>query len=498
MQESRTVSRPVSRQRAPHRTTPVASNHPMNRIVPLILAVALFMEQMDSTVISTSLPAIAHDLGVGPITLKLALTAYMVSLAIFIPLSGWMADRFGAKRIFRSAIVVFIIGSILCAVSNSLVAFVVSRFIQGMGGAMMTPVARLVLVRSTSRSELVSAMALLTIPALVGPLAGPPLGGFITTYFTWHWIFLINVPVGIVGYVLSGIFLPEIRADAPPPMDFKGFLLSAIAASGTMFGLSVVSLPALPPVVGLVSTAVGVVCGFLYVRHARRHPAPLLDLRLFRNRSFRAASVGGTLFRISVGAVPFLMPLMLQVGFGLSPFQSGLITFTGAIGAITTKFLAKRVLTFAGFRSTLIVAAIAGAALTFVNGLFTPSTPFVLIALVLLVAGFARSFFFTSVNALSFADIPDRDASKVTSMSAVLQQMSLAMGVAVAGAILEIETTLTGSPLELRDFQIAFMIISAITLAAVIPFLSMPRNAGASVSGHRLVARESDTSTAVK
>ncbi|HUH48940.1 MAG TPA: DHA2 family efflux MFS transporter permease subunit, partial [Mycoplana sp.] len=430
----------------------------MNRIVPLILAVALFMEQMDSTVIATSLPAIAHDLGVGPITLKLALTAYMVSLAIFIPLSGWMADRFCAKRIFRLAILVFVFGSILCAVSNSLVAFVVSRFIQGMGGAMMTPVARLVLVRSTSRSELVSAMAMLTIPALVGPLAGPPLGGFITTYFAWHWIFLINVPVGIVGYVLSGIYLPDIQSAPPAPLDIKGFLLGAVAAGGTMFGLSVISLPALPPEIGLAATTAGLLSGWLYVRHARRHPAPLLDLALFRDGAFRAAAIGGTLFRLSVGAIPFLMPLMLQVGFGLSPFQSGLITFTGAVGAITTKFIAKRVLTFAGFRTTLIVATIAGAVLTAVNSLFTPDTSVVLISFVLLLAGFARSFFFTSVNALSFADIVDKDASKATSMSAVLQQMSLALGVAIAGTILEVETMLTGTQLQLRDFHIAFMI----------------------------------------
>ncbi|MEK1869503.1 MAG: DHA2 family efflux MFS transporter permease subunit, partial [Ensifer adhaerens] len=416
----------------------------MNRIVPMILAVALFMEQMDSTVISTSLPAIARDIGVGPITLKLALTAYMVALAIFIPLSGWMADRFGAKRIFRAAILVFIAGSIFCAISNSLPAFVFSRFLQGMGGAMMTPVARLVLVRGTPRSELVSAMALLTIPALVGPLAGPPLGGFITTYFSWHWIFLINVPVGIAGYILSGIYLPKMEPLNPPPVDVLGFLLGGIAASGIVFGLSVISLPALPPVVGIASVAIGLVSALLYIRHARRHPAPVLDLKLFRDNAFRAASIGGTIFRISVGAVPFLMPLMLQVGFGLNPFQSGLITFIGAVGAITTKFYARRVLAFAGFRTTLIIAAIIAAITTFANGFFTPETPYLVLITILLIAGFARSFFFTSVNALSFADIDDADASKATSMSAVLQQMSLALGVAIAGAILEVETMLTG------------------------------------------------------
>ena len=470
----------------------------MNRIVPLILAVALFMEQMDSTVISTSLPAIARDMGVGPITLKLALTSYMVALAIFIPLSGWMADRFGAKRIFRAAILVFIAGSLFCAVADSLFAFVLARFLQGMGGAMMTPVARLVLVRSAPRSELVSAMALLTIPALVGPLAGPPLGGFITTYFSWHWIFLINVPVGIVGYFLSGIYLPEMERRNPPPVDIIGFLLGGIAAAGVVFGLSVISLPALPPAIGIASVSAGVAASLLYIFHARRHPAPVLDLKLFRDGAFRAASIGGTIFRISVGAVPFLMPLMLQVGFGLSPFQSGLITFVGAVGAITTKFLARRVFAFAGFRTTLLIAAVIAAVTTFANGFFTPATPYLLLISVLLIAGFARSFFFTGVNALSFADIDDADASKATSMSAVLQQISLALGVAVAGAILEFQTALSGRPLELEDFHVAFMIIAIANLLAAIPFVAMAKNAGASVSGHRLVVREVETTAAGK
>ncbi|WP_085043954.1 DHA2 family efflux MFS transporter permease subunit [Ensifer aridi] len=465
----------------------------MNRIVPLILAVSQFMEQMDSTVISTSLPAIARDIGAGPITLKLALTSYMVALAIFIPLSGWMADRFGAKRIFRAAIIVFVAGSVLCAFSGSLVAFVLSRFLQGMGGAMMTPVARLVLVRSAPRSELVSAMALLMIPALVGPLVGPPLGGFITTYFSWHWIFLINVPVGIAGYVLSGIYLPEMELRIPPPVDILGFLLGGIAAAGVVFGLSVISRAALPPAVGIASVSAGITASLLYIFHARRHPAPVLDLRLFRDSAFRAAAIGSAVFSISVGAVPFLMPLMLQIGFGLNPFQSGLITFFGAVGAITTKFLARRVLAFAGFRTTLIVSAVGAAAMTFANGFFTPATPYLVMISILLIAGFARSFFFTSVNALSFADIEDADASKATSMSAVLQQISLALGVAVAGAILEIETAISIGPLRLQDFQVAFMIIAAANLLAAIPFLAMAKNAGASVSGHRPPIGERET-----
>ncbi|MGO4833666.1 MFS transporter, partial [Rhizobiaceae sp. 2RAB30] len=332
----------------------------MNRILPLILAVALFMEQMDSTVISTSLPAIAADIGTSPIALKLALTAYLVSLAIFIPISSWMADKFGAKRVFRTAIAVFVVGSVLCAISGSLVAFVFSRFLQGMGGAMMTPVARLVLVRSTPKRELVSAMAWLTIPALVGPLVGPPVGGFITTFFTWHWIFLINVPIGLLGIFLAGRVLPDIEPTGAAPIDTAGFLLSAIAASGVVFGLSVVSLPALPPWVGLLTLAIGFVSGVIYLRHARRAASPLLDLRLFANPVFRAAITGGSLFRIGSGAVPFLLPLMLQLGFGLTPFQSGMLTFASAVGALAMKFLAPVTLRTGGFRTVLTLTAVCG------------------------------------------------------------------------------------------------------------------------------------------
>jgi EmrB/QacA subfamily drug resistance transporter len=457
----------------------------MNRIIPLILAVALFMEQMDSTVISTALPAIAADLSVGPITLKLALTAYMVALAIFIPVSGWMADRYGAKNVFRTAIVIFVIGSILCAMAESLTQFVLFRFLQGAGGAMMTPVGRLVLLRTTERSQLVAAMAYLTIPALVGPMAGPPLGGFITTYFSWHWIFLINVPIGVIGIWLATVHLPHIETPKPPPMDVHGFLLVAIAASGVVFGLSVISLPALPPVTGYASVLAGLFALVLYLRHARGHAAPILDLRLFANPGFRAAVLGGSIFRISVGAVPFLTPLMLQVGFGLTPFQSGMITFAGAIGAISTKFLAQKVFAAAGFRTTLIVAAVLSAITTAANGFFEPQTPAAVMIAFLLMAGFTRSFFFTGVNALGYADIPDERASQATSMSSVAQQVSLALGVALAAVILEVGSAMRGGPLSVEDFHLAFFVVAALSLLGMTPFLALDKRIGAAVSGQR-------------
>jgi EmrB/QacA subfamily drug resistance transporter len=422
----------------------------LNRTVPLVLAIALFMEHMDSTVISTALPAIAEDIGTTPIALKLALTAYLVALAIFIPVSGWVADRFGARRVFAGALVVFMIGSIACAVSGSLVEFVLSRFLQGMGGAMMTPVGRLVLVRSTEKSDLVNAMAWLTIPALIGPLAGPPVGGFLTTFLSWHWIFLVNIPIGIAGVIFALTLLPE---SEPPParrVDWTGFMLAGAAASGIVFGLSVISLPALPPVWGVSATIAGAVSFAAYVRHARRAPDPLLNPRLFANPTFRSAVIGSNLFRIGAGAVPFLLPLMLQIGFGMTPFQSGMVTFVSAGGALAMKFTVKRILGSAGFRTVLIGAA-GGAAISIaVNGFFTAATPLVLIMALLFLSGLVRSLFFTSANALTFSDISDADAAQATAVTSATQQVSIAVGVALAGGVLDLVTTFSGGALELR------------------------------------------------
>jgi EmrB/QacA subfamily drug resistance transporter len=456
----------------------------VNRIIPLVLAVALFMENMDSTVIATSLPAIAADINTSPIALKLALTAYLVALAIFIPVSGWMADRFGAKNVFRAAIVVFMTGSIACAMANSLGSFVVSRLLQGMGGAMMTPVGRLVLVRSTPKNELVAAMSWLTIPALVGPLVGPPVGGFITTYFSWHWIFLINIPIGFIGIWLATRYLPETERLVTPRLDLIGFVLVGIGASGLVFGLSVVSMPALPPEVGVVTLIVGLATGLLYLFHARRTPNPLLALDLFQNQTFRTSVIGGGLFRIGVGAVPFLLPLMLQIGFGLTPFQSGLITFVSAIGAIGMKLVTTRVFRMAGFRRVLVFGSLISAASVAVNGLFTPETPYLVILTILLVGGFLRSMFFTGVNALTYADISAEDTSKATPIAAVGQQLSIALGVAVAGGILEVATTIHGGPLMLADFHAAFFIVAAISALASLSFLRLSPDAGSAVSGH--------------
>ena len=458
----------------------------MIRITPLILAVALFMENMDSTVIATSLPAIAADIGTSPIALKLALTSYFVSLAIFIPISGWMADRYGSTTIFRIAIAVFVVGSIACAFSNSLETFVVSRFLQGLGGSMMTPVARLVLLRSTPRNELVNAMAWLTVPALIGPLTGPPIGGFLTTYLTWHWIFWINVPIGILGILLATRFLPRSELRSDRPVDMAGFVLTSIAFAGIIFGLSVISLPAIPIGWGFSAVALGAAAALIYYRHAKRSAHPLLDLRLFENRYFRTAMIGGLFFRIGIGAFPFLMPLMLQLTFGLTPFESGLTTFVAAFGAIISKFFAERVYARFGFPRTLMFTSLIGCVFLAINGFFTPATNHYLLMFALFIGGLMRSFFFTGVNVFGYADLDDTQASQGTAIAAVTQQISVALGVAVAGGILEAATMIRGGPLDLADFHIAWFIVAGIAVFSTFAFMRLPPDAGANVSGHRV------------
>src|SRR5262249_55848194 len=374
---------------------------PAKRIVPLIVAVALFMENMDSTVIATSLPAIAADLHTSPLTLKLAVTSYLLSLAVFIPASGWTADRFGARQVFRAAIAVFIVGSIGCAMATSLSSFVASRIVQGIGGAMMTPVGRLVLVRSIDKRALIDAMAWVTVPALIGPVIGPPLGGFITTYFSWHWIFLINVPIGLFGIFLVTRFIEDIKAEAPERFDLIGMVLAGLGVAGLAFGLSVVGLDLLPwPLVTALILGGGVSM-LAYLAHARRTSSPVLDFSLIALPTFGASFIGGFLFRLGVGALPFLLPLLMQLGFGLSPLESGLITFASALGAIGMKAMAAPIVRRYGFRRVLIINSVICSLFLAACASFTPSMPVAFIIALLFIGGFFPSPPFPRIKALA-------------------------------------------------------------------------------------------------
>ncbi len=460
------------------------------RLLPLVVASALFIENMDSTVISTSLPAMSTDLGTDPIALKLALTAYLVSLAVFIPISGWVADRFGARPTFMTAIAVFLLGSGGCAASGSLGALVAARFLQGMGGAMMVPVGRLVLLRAVPRAELVQALSWLTIPALVGPMVGPPLGGFITTYFHWRWIFLINVPMGVLGIVLALRFIPDIREDVPP-LDWLGFALAGLGLALAILGFSTLGRHLVPVEVAVAALAAGLAALAGYVVHARRSLRPLLDLNLFRLPTYRAGIGGGTLFRIGIGATPFLLPLMLQLGFGLSPVQSGLLTFVSAMGAIFMKTVAARILNLFGFRRVLVWNGLAAAAMLAGFGLFRPHTPHLFIVGALLVSGCFRSLQFTSLNAISYAEVDSRRLGQASSLAGMMQQLSLSLGIAIGGYFLQIAGALAGRPAtDVHNFYFAFLGVGLVSASSALFMWRLPPNAGAEMAGRGRAGRE--------
>jgi EmrB/QacA subfamily drug resistance transporter len=458
------------------------------RLIPLIVATALFMENMDSTVIATSLPAIAADIGTSPLTLKLAITSYLLSLAVFIPASGWTADRFGARAVFSIAVAVFMVGSIGCALSSSVTQFVIARIVQGAGGAMMTPVGRLVLLRSIDKSALVNAMAWVTVPALVGPVIGPPLGGFITTYFSWHWIFLINIPIGLLGIFMALRYIDPIRSEDPERFDLYGLILAGIGLGGIAFGLSVAGLGLLPWPIVMALIAVGSISMTLYVIHAKRTASPVLDFTLMRLPTLRASIIGGFLFRLGIGALPFLLPLLMQVGFGLSPFKSGLVTFASAVGAMGMKTLAARIIRTFGFRNIMTINAVVSSVFLAACALFTASTPLLLIMIILVVGGFFRSLQFTAINTVAYAEVEPAQMSRATTLVSVNQQLAISAGVAVGAFSVESTMLLHHvSELSAADFAPAFIVVAIISAVSTWFFHQMPVDAGHQVSGRRMV-----------
>ena len=456
-----------------------------NRILPLVFASALFMENMDSTVIATSLPAIAADLGTNPVALKLAFTTYLLSLTVFLPISSWLADRFGARTVFRLAVAIFTLASISCGFANSLEYLVVARAVQGFGGALMVPVGRIVMLRTVPKSEYVNAMAWLTVPALIGPLLGPPIGGFITTYFHWRWIFWMNLPFGILGLALATWLMPNMKDENVAQLDIKGFVLSGLGLSLTVFGMTELGQGIFPPMVVFAMIAVGAILIWIYVRHARSIPKPILEIAMLRVQTLRVSIVGGMFYRVAAGAVPFLLPLMLQLGFGFTPFQSGSITCASALGAVMMKFLAARSLKRWGYRQLLVFNGVFSSVMMAASGLFTPNTPFIVMVMVLLFGGLLRSLQFTSLNSIAYADVSTQEVGPANGLYTVAQQLSLALGVSVAALTLEAAQFLRGAEMLGRsDFAVAFFVVAFVGLMSTIFFARLPQDAGANLSGH--------------
>jgi EmrB/QacA subfamily drug resistance transporter len=454
-------------------------------LIPLVVACALFMETLDSTVISTSIPDMARSLGESPLRLSLAVTSYLLSLAVFIPVSGWMADRFGTRRVFCGAIILFTLGSALCGLSDNLPELVVTRILQGFGGAMMTPVGRLILLRSFPKEGLVTAMSYVTIPALIGPTLGPIIGGFLTTYASWRWIFYINIPIGLIGIVLALRHVEDFKLAHPPRFDFAGFCVLGLGLSLLELGIDSVGRDLLPAA-AVAALFVGAALAFyLYGRHAHGMPNPALDLRLFRIRTFNISVLGGGVCRIGLGTVPFLLPLMLQIGFGMNAMESGALTFVSGLGAMLMKTAAPLMMRRIGFRRLLAVNAVIVALAIGGIALFDAATPHWLITIYLLVFGFLRSVQFTGINALAFADLRPSIMSRGTSISSVAQQLSMSFGVAVGASLLAL---LTGpaAAATADDFRVVFILVATLPLGSVVSFLRLKPGDGAEVSGYKV------------
>jgi EmrB/QacA subfamily drug resistance transporter len=451
----------------------------------LLAAAGMFINLLDGTVVATALPAMAHTFGTSPVNLNVGITAYLLTLAVFIPASGWVAERFGARAVYSSAVGIFVLASIACGFTRTLPMFVAARIVQAIGGALMTPVGRLVVLKTTPKHGLMRAMATMVWPALVAPILGPPIGGYITTYLGWPWIFFLNIPLGICAIVATFVLFPNDRPDSMQPFDVRGFVLIAAACLTLMSGLDLIGQRAASPfvVAGLIAT--GVVLTAVTIRHLVTAPHPLLNLAPLNIQTFSVSMVGGSVFRLAFGTAPFLLPLMFQVGFGLSAATSGLLVLWLFMGNLGMKTLTTRIVRRFGFRGVLFWNGLITAVSIVVCGLLVPQTPVVVMAAVLFVNGAFRSLQFTGLASLSFADVPPPLMNAANTLSSTLMQLTQGMSVALGALILRLSTFVhgrVGQPPNVADFHLTFYIVAVIAALAVLDVLGLPHDAAIAVS----------------
>ena len=450
--------------------------------IPITVAGGQFMEGLDSTIIGTSLPEIARSLAVPATALSLALTSYLLSLAVFIPVSGWIADRFGARRVFCSAIAVFCLGSLLCGAAHGLATLIGARVVQGLGGAMMVPVARLILLRTYPKDQLIRALNLMLVPALTGPMLGPVVGGFITTYFSWRWIFFINLPVGLIGIVMTLLVVEEVTAPRPPAFDVRGFVLVGLGLAAAQVAIENCGRGTLPIAVEVALGLVAAASLLAYWRHAGLVPNPVIDLALFRLRSFEAAVLTGSLCRAGIGAMPFLLPLFFQLGFGLDPLRTGLLIFVASAGDIVMLAGTPRVLQRFGVRRVLIGNGLAVAAMLAGFALFTALPPAWFVMLYLFAFGLARSLQFSSLSAVGYADLTAAQMGQGSGITTVAMRLSFSVGIGIGATLLQ-RFVVAGS-VTAADFRPVFLVTAAAVLAAVWGFRRLAPGDGAQLTGH--------------
>jgi EmrB/QacA subfamily drug resistance transporter len=457
-------------------------------VIWLIVATAFFMENLDGTVIATALPQMARSFGTNPVALSIGMTSYLVSLAVFIPVSGWVADRFGTRSVFSWAVVAFTVSSVLCALSGSVLEFTAARIVQGIAGAMMVPVGRLVVLHSTEKKDLVNAMSFIVWPGLVAPVIGPPLGGFFATYLSWHWIFLLNVPLGIVGVFLIRRYIPNVQSGQRRPLDVPGFFLTALSLSGLMIGVELLGQTGSHWVYGFAFLAASALLGVFAVRHLNNSPHPLTDLAVLRVQPFRISVLPGTLSRTTLSVLPFLMPLMFQLAFGMNAFMSGLLFAASMVGNLGMKIATTQTLRRFGFRGVLIGNNIIIVASIILCGLLTADTPILIVIVVMLVSGLTRSMQFTSLTSMAFCEVPQPQMSSANTLFSTTQQLSLGLGIALGAVTLHLAAALRGATdgvYNTGDFRFALFTVATISLLTTLGFMRLKKNAGSEVTGHR-------------
>ena len=458
------------------------------QLLPWLVAIAFFMESLDTTILNTAVPVVAQALEVAPLAMKSVLASYTLSLAVFIPISGWMADRFGTRLVFTSAIGLFTLGSLLCGISSDIHLLVACRVLQGCGGAMMVPVGRLTLVRTFAKSELVRAMSFVAIPGLVGPLLGPIAGGLIVAYLHWRVIFFVNLPIGIAGLVMVYLHLPDYRETTTHPLDIVGLILfgSGVALLSYVLEIFGEHTLSLSEILGLLAISLALIAG--YGLHATRTAYPLLQLALFRIRTFSASVAGSFVTRLGIGGVPFLLPLLYQVGLGLTPIQSGLLIMPQALAALSTKLVIAQILDRVGYRGVLISNTIVLGLLLMLFATVGPGTPLWVIVLQAFGYGAFMSVQYTSMNTLTYADIDERQTSNASSIASTAQQMSISFGVAAAGlcTAIFIPDQVRSNPAEMiHGIHEAFLVLGGFTILSTIVFHRLKRDDGANVSHHK-------------
>lgn len=452
----------------------------------LLVAGAFFMEFIDGTVIATALPDMAKSFGVQAVDLNIGISAYLITLAVLIPASGWIADRFGARKVFTLALAIFTLASVLCGLSTSLESFVAMRILQGVGGALMVPVGRLAVLRTTPKHQLITAIATLTWPALVAPIIGPPLGGFITSYANWRWIFFINVPLGILAIALALRFIPDIHDDERRPFDIAGFVATSVAMVSLVYAMELLGTqqPQGWLTAGLLT--LGIVTFLFALRHFRRAAWPMIRLDAMSVPTFRVTMYGGSLFRASISAVPFLLPLMFQVGFGMNAFHAGSLVLAVFVGNLTIKPATTPLIRWLGFKKLLLINGALNVLALLACALITPQTPVWVILLVLYLGGVFRSIQFTGVSTLAFADVPASQMSYANTLFSTATQLAVGLGISLAAIGIrigaEVSQWLALGNIPGISFRLAFVAIAIICLVGMVDTLRLTHDAGSAVS----------------